>query len=117
MFAKVLIIFGWSLVSSLATVFAFAMSISGKVNGATLFLPAVASIATIFGGVAGVILCPYMYWCLRGRNVVCVILMLIIVAIILVSLITIISPRAGLIGSVVYWSLSLLAVRLWGQRS
>jgi len=110
---RLLIILGWSLASSFATAFAFAISTSGKISVSTLCLPGVATIATIFGGVAGVVLCPYMYWCLKGRNQIDIVLTLILVAIVLVSVITVASPRVGLIASFVYWALALFTVRIW----
>jgi hypothetical protein len=54
-----------------------------------------------------------MYWCLGGRNLVGLLVTLILIALALISLFTIIDQRLGLIISVVYWSLSLLIVRLF----
>ena len=112
MLVRALTVLIWSMACSLATAFAFAMSTGGRVNPATLALPAVSTIAALFGGTAGLVLWPYMYWSLKGRSPFPTVLILTAIAAVVVSSSTVISPRIGLIASVIYWTLSLLVVRL-----
>jgi hypothetical protein len=111
MFIRVIILLAWSLAASLATAFAFAMSTDGRVNPATLALPGVSFVATVFGTVAGILLWPYMCLCLKKSNIVPTVFVLIVIAIVVVSSITAINPCFGLISSVIYWILSLQIVR------
>lgn len=108
-------VLAWSVASSLATAFAFAMSTNGRISLATLALPGVSYITAIFGSVAGVALWPYMFWCLRGRNPSPTLLVLIVLAVVVVSVITVLSPRIGLVSSLAYWLVSLFVVRVYSS--
>ena len=113
MFPPVVTVLAWSIAASLATAFAFAMSTMGRISIATLVLPGVSTIAAIFGSAAGVVLWPYMFWCLKGRNPVPTVLVLIALAVIVVSVITVFSPRIGLVSSLAFWLVALFVVRTW----
>lgn len=112
MFTRSLVVLAWSIAASLSTAFAFAISTSGKISFSTLTLPGVAVIAAMFGGFASVVLWPYMYWCLKDRQIAFPVVILVVLSILVVSCCTLVSPRVGLVSAVVYWIISLMVVRI-----
>lgn len=57
-----------SLVGGLVTAYACVVTLDGKIDLDSLTRPAVFPIASVFGLIGGVIISPFLYFCLRTKN-------------------------------------------------
>jgi len=58
----------FSLLGGLLTAYAYAVTVEGHVEPGILSAPAVFKVATIFGSCAGLIMAPLVLFCMKGKN-------------------------------------------------
>ena len=57
-----------SLIGGLITAYAYTVTLDRKLNLNNFTLPAVFPIATVFGLIGGALVSPFLYVCLKGKN-------------------------------------------------
>jgi len=62
------IVFACTLLGSLLTAYAYAVTVEGRVVPGLLLAPAVFKVATVFGAVVAMLAAPIVYRCLRGKD-------------------------------------------------
>jgi hypothetical protein len=106
-------ILGFSLLGSFITTFSFAASSTGKLQIATLFLPAVAQVASIAGIGFGIFLSPLMYWCLKDKKLKVVLPIMYSFAFVCTTALSLIHPKVGFLGAFFFWVLILLLMKYY----
>jgi hypothetical protein len=104
----------FSIIGSFITAFAFAASSSGRFSLSTLMLPGVVQTASIAAIVFGIVFSPFMFWCLKGKNLLLVLPIAYVLAFIITVLLSFIDQRLGLAGAFIYWALFLLSMKYYG---
>jgi uncharacterized protein YacL len=109
-FQGYLVILVWSLLGGLFIAYSYAVTADGRVEFDILTRPAVFPIAMTFGIVFGLIISPLVFICLRNRNLlISVPVIVMLVAVLTACLNVAAAPRAlGLPGSFILTSILLL---------
>ena len=121
-YSRLVLILIFSLLGSVLTAFAFAASFFGTFDLNTLRLPAVATIALMYSAVAGVVFSPFMYWCLKDKNLLVTLPVLYTSACVATVLLNILGLRIrfytlGFYGAHLFWVAALLLAKLFAPVS
>ena len=88
-----------SLVGGLITAYTYTVTLDNKFALHTLTLPAVFPIATVVGLIGGVIVSPFLYMCLRGKNKAVAVPSIYAIVAIVTACLNLTVSGAGLLGS------------------
>src|SRR5712671_931062 len=88
-----------SLIGGLLTAYTYTVTLDRKLDLLRLTMPAVFPIATAFGLIGGVIVSPFLYMCLRGKNRTVAIPSIYAIVAIVTACLNLIASPAGLLGS------------------
>ncbi|MEZ5360250.1 MAG: hypothetical protein R3F48_15640 [Candidatus Zixiibacteriota bacterium] len=111
MLRRVLKIFGFAMTGSVLTVITFTVSMTGKVDIKFLMVPTILPIALIWGAMLGIMLTVYLYIILSKIKLKITFICVIAGAIIIVICFNKLSPRLGIIGSLLYWMVTPAIIR------
>jgi uncharacterized protein involved in response to NO len=107
-----------SLLGGLCVACSYALTANGEVDSHILSLPAVIPIAAGFGLLGGAIVSPFVYFCLRNKNLFVAAVAIITLMVIATGAANIaMSPAIGLPGAYVMSFILLLLWRLYGPES
>lgn len=112
--ARFALILVWALVGSALTAVTLITNAEGTFHPRALTLPAVPGGLAVFATLAGLVVSPLMYWCLRDKKLLLCIPILIVSAVSITMLLCWIEPLAGLYGSIAYWIAALVTLRFLG---
>ena len=114
-FRGYLVILAWSILGGLFIAYSFSVTVDKRVKFDILTRPAVFPIATIFGIASGVIISPVVFICLRNKNLLIAVPVIVVLVSVLTACLNVIAaPKVGLPGSFILALIILLAWRQLG---
>jgi hypothetical protein len=113
---RTLTVFLFSLLGGLLTAYAYAVTVEGRVVPGLLSAPAVFKVATVFGACAGLIAAPLVLLCMKGKDLLIAMPVLIVTVAVLTAGLNLVPSEIplGLPGSFLLTGALLLWWRRYG---